>query len=47
MFDLNQLEMQAEMQELKELGLDPEEIQGYICFFWIEFEESEVADVVN
>jgi len=47
MFDLDQLEMQSEMQELKELGLDPEEIRGYICFFWVDSEESEVGNVIN
>lgn len=47
MFDLEQLEIQSEMKELKELGLNPEEIHGYICFFWANDEESEVGDVVN
>ena len=47
MFDLSQLEMQCEVQELRDLGLETEEIDGYICFFWINFEESEVGDGVN
>lgn len=42
MFDFSQFEIQSEIHELRELGLDSEEIDGYICFFWdfpIESEE--------
>ena len=42
MFDFSQFEIQSEIRELRELGLDSEEIDGYICFLWdfpIESEE--------
>lgn len=43
MFDFSQFEIQSEIEELKELGLDLEEIYGYICFFWSSPVESEEA----
>jgi hypothetical protein len=47
MFDFGQLEIQSEIQELKELGLDSEEIDGYICFFWDFPIESEEGHGIN
>ena len=41
MFDFSQFEIQSEIEELRELGLDSEEIRGYICFFWSSPAESE------
>jgi len=44
---VNELELQVEIQELKAIGLNEEEIQGYIEFFydsWVVFSDTSMLN---